>query len=122
MKRLIFLLCMLLLTLCLYNEKAEAKVQGENRDEIVWEDENKDKGRSLLPIDGYVEDGIVTIYLYACPEMVKISISDLSDSPVYQNIYTNMERMEIDLTSFDKETYEIVIEYEGISFKGELRL
>lgn len=37
MKRSIFLLCMLLLTLCLYNEKAEAKVQGENRDEIVWE-------------------------------------------------------------------------------------
>lgn len=119
MKRSIFLLCMLLLTLCLYNEKAEAKVQGENRDEIVWERDGDGKGRSILPIAGYVEDGIVTIYLYACPEMVKISIIDLEGCLIYQNVYSSTEKVEIDLAEWS-DSFEIIVEYSGKVFKGVL--
>lgn len=120
MKRSIFLLCMLLLTLCLYNEKAEAKVQGENQDEIVWEKDGDSKSRSILPIAGYVENGIVSIYLYTRPEMLKISIIDQEGNPIYQNIYTSKERLEIDLRGASG-SFEIIVEYDELLFKGELR-
>lgn len=121
MKRSIILLCMLLFALCIYNEKAAGKVQGTNKDIIEWESNgNNDKGRSLLPIEGYIEDGVVTIYLYACPEMVKIKVANLDGSLIYQNVFTSEKRLEIDLRGASG-SFEIIVEYDELLFKGELR-
>lgn len=52
--------------------------------------------------------------------MLKISIIDQEGNPIYQNIYTSKERLEIDLRGASG-SFEIIVEYDELLFKGELR-
>lgn len=101
--------------LFLFNSSMEGKTQGMNKDEIDWE-ENNDSRSSYLPIDGYVEDGTVVLYLYEKPEVAKVTIRDDSGSVVYESIVDGTEVVEIEVEGIG--VHKIIIEYDSVSYEG----
>lgn len=98
-----------------------AKTQRQDYNPIEWEKGDKG-GRSLLPISGYVEEGIVTIYLYESPTEATVRIVDESGSAVYENGYANPETLVIEMDGQSTGSYRITVEYEGKVFYGSFLL
>lgn len=101
--------------LFLFNSSMEGKTQGMNKDEIDWE-ENNDSRSSYLPIDGYVEDGTVVLYLYEKPEVAKVTIMDDAGNVVHESIVDGTEVVEIEVEGIGE--YHITIEYDNRKFYG----
>ena len=101
--------------LFLFNSSMEGKTQGMNKDEIDWE-ENNDSRSSYLPIDGYVEDGTIVLYLYEKPEVAKVTIMDDAGSVVHESIVNGTEVVEIKVEGIGE--YKIKVEYASSLYEG----
>lgn len=116
--RLLFLIC-LTVAFSIYNSEIRAKVLHEDPDEIEW-DEQKN-GRSIFPLRGYVEDGVVTLYLYDNPDSVAITITDAAATPIYKEVVTDVSVVNIDLGE-RKGEFVITVEYNSKVFSGTFSL
>lgn len=113
MKALLYIAC----GLFLFNSTMESKTQAMNKDEIKWDGDTQGRGRSLSPIDGYVENGTVVLYLYEKPEVAKVTIMDDAGSVVYEKLSTASDIIVIETLTGSGE-FEVTVEYWGMSFKG----
>lgn len=95
----------------------EGKTPGMHKDEIDWPQHGDPDVRSLSPIDGYVEDGTVVLYLYEKPEVAKVTIRDDAGSVVYEKLSTASDIIVIETLTGSGE-FEVTVEYWGMSFKG----
>ena len=123
MKRVLFLLTLILLGESSYASNGLGNVVEKNTTKINWEDKMRNKSdRSLFPISGYVEDTSVTLYLYDSPTNVLVFISNISGDVVYECVYPTMSQETIDLSTLGIGMYEIVVEYGEKSFVGYFSL
>lgn len=117
MRKVMTLLSVILLSMTYYCGSATA---GDYKDEIDWEEGGP--GRSIFPISGYVEEGIVTIYLYESPTEATVRIVDESGSAVYENGYANPETLVIGMDGQAAGSYRITVEYDGKVFFGNFEM
>lgn len=111
MEALLYIAC----GLFLFSSSMEGKTQGMNKDEIDWE-ENNDSRSSYLPIDGYVENGTVVLYLHEKPEVAKVTIRDDTWSVVHESIVNGTEVVEIKVEGIGE--YKIKVEYASSLYEG----
>ena len=97
----------------------EAKVMHDEPEEIGWEEQGNK--RSLFPLSGYVENGIVTLYLYDNPDSVAITITDSAATPIYKEVITDASVVNIDLGDRTGE-FTIKVEYNSKVFYGSFSL
>lgn len=97
----------------------EAKVMHDEPTEIGWDGQGNK--RSIFPLRGYVENGVVTLYLYDNPDSVAITITDAAAIPIYKGVVTDASVVNINL---DNRTGEFVIkvEYDSMIFYGSFSL
>lgn len=112
MKTLLYIAC----GLFLFNSTMESKTQAMNKDEIKWDGDTQGRGRSLSPIDGYVENGTVVLYLYEKPEVAKVTIRDDTGSVVYESIVDGTEVVEIEVEGIG--VHKIIVEYDSVLYEG----
>lgn len=114
MKMRLFIL-MWVIALCSYNNsRVEAKVMHDDPEEIEWEGQGD--RRSVFPVGGFVDDGLIVIYLYEKPEKTKITIVDEKDLLVYQTVIFNSEEVVFDLSIWGD--FTILVEYDNCMYKG----
>lgn len=118
MKKVTTLLSMLLLSMVFYCGNA---IAGENKDKIDWE-EGHGTARSIFPISGYVEDGMVSIYLYESPSKATVHITDESGAIIYESDYADPSNIVIDLTECDNGAYQVTVEYGEKMFVGAFEM
>lgn len=94
----------------------EGKTPGMHKDEIDWPQHGDPDVRSLSPIDGYVEDGTVVLYLYEKPEVAKVTIMDDAGSVVHESIVNRTEVVEIKVEGIGE--YKIKVEYASSLYEG----
>ena len=105
----------LVVTLSTYNNSdIGAKVLHEDPDEIEWEGQGD--RRSVFPVGGFVDDGLIVIYLYEKPEKAKVTIVDEKDLLVYQTVIFNSEEAVFDLSILGD--FTILVEYGNCVYKG----
>lgn len=102
-----------------YNNDIRAKVLHEDPEEIGWKDQGD--GRSIFPLRGYVEDGIVTLYLYDNSDSVAITITDSAATPIYKEVVTDASVVNINLGE-RKGEFTIKVEYNSMVFYGTFSL
>ena len=109
----------LVIALSTYNNDIGAKVLHEDPDEIEWNGQRN--GRSIFPLRGYVENGIVTLYLYDNPDSVTITITDSAANPIYKEVVTDASVVNINLGE-RKGEFTIKVEYNSMVFYGTFSL
>lgn len=117
MRKVMTLLSVILLSMTYYCGSATA---GDYKDQINWE--KVGPTRSIFPISGYVEEGIVTIYLYESPAEATVRIVDESGCTVYENGYVDPETLVIGMDGQAAGSYRITVEYDGKVFYGTFNI
>lgn len=123
MKQLILLVALWAIT-SIAGTDLMAKTQSKDYNPIEWKNkENPENGlRSLLPISGYIENGIITIYLYESPTEATVRIQGESGSIVYDSVYADPSTIVIDLADNANRVYQITVEYEENAFIGTFEI
>lgn len=94
----------------------EGETLGMHKGKIDWSKDDGENTRSLSPIDGYVEDGTVVLYLHEKPEVAKVTIRDNAGSVVHESIVNGSEVVEIEVEGIGE--YKIKVEYASSLYEG----
>lgn len=116
---LLILICLIVALSPYNNSGIGAKVMHDEPTEIGWDGQGNK--RSIFPLRGYVEDGVVTLYLYDNPDFVAITITDAAATPIYKEVVTDASVVNINLGE-RKGEFTIKVEYNSMVFYGTFSL